>query len=80
MKYFSKKFRKENFFILYDLNDNIIAYFDSYDDLEKSNIIHYTCSDLVYKINIYGNPLPVCINKKKYFLYTTTDYELGLIL
>ena len=35
MTYRSKTFKKENFFILYDINDNIVSYFDNFEELSK---------------------------------------------
>ena len=49
MNYNSKTFRKENYFILYDLNDNIICYYDNFSEL--SSILNYRLSDLVHEYN-----------------------------
>ena len=35
MNYTTKDFRKNNFYMLYDLNDNIISYLDNYDELTR---------------------------------------------
>ena len=48
MKFKSKDF-KNNSFILYDLNDNIICYFDNFDELSK--YINYTPRKLAYQFN-----------------------------
>lgn len=35
MNYTTKDFRKNNFYMLYDLYDNIICYLDNYDELTR---------------------------------------------
>lgn len=69
MNYKSKLFREKNYFVLYDLNDDIICYFDSFNDL--SRILHYRLSDLVHEYNRNKtNNILVIINNKKYKLAT----------
>lgn len=42
MNYSTKEFRKNNFYMLYDLNDNIISYLDNPDELERfTNVPFY---------------------------------------
>lgn len=69
MCYKSKKFKKDNYFILYDLSDNIICYFDNFNELSK--ILPYKVNNLVYEFNHRNtNPIVVFINNKKYKLAT----------
>ena len=48
--YKSKTFKNDNFFVLYDINDNIIAYFDSF--VELSKIFNYRLCDLVFQATL----------------------------
>jgi len=69
VNYKSKLFRKNNYFVLYDLNDDIICYFDSFNDL--SRILNYRLSDLVHEYNRNKtNNIIVIINNTKYKLAT----------
>lgn len=69
MNYNSKTFRKENYFILYDLNDNIICYYDNFNEL--SSILNYRLSDLVHEYNRNKTDnIIVVINNVKYKLAT----------
>lgn len=49
MNYKSKTFLKDNYFVLYDLNDNIVCYFDNFNEL--STLLNYRLSDLVHQYN-----------------------------
>lgn len=71
MKYNSKDFRKDNYFVLYDLNDFPICYFDNFDELSKH--LNYRCSDLVSRFNKYGNNLKIVIGNEFYKLFTFKD-------
>lgn len=69
MNYKSKKFKKDNYFVLYDLTDNIVCYFDNFDELSKN--IAYRLSDLVHEYNRYNtNNITIIIDNKKYKLAT----------
>lgn len=69
MKYNSKNFRKNNYFVLYDKNDELICYFDNFDDLAK--YINYRISDLVHEYNKNKtNIINIIIDNKKYELAT----------
>lgn len=69
MNYNSKTFRKENYFILYDLNDNIICYYDNFSEL--ASILNYRLSDLVHEYNRNKTDnIIVIINNVKYKLAT----------
>lgn len=69
MNYNSKTFGKENYFILYDLNDNIICYYDNFSEL--SSILNYRLSDLVHEYNRNKTDnIIVIINNVKYKLAT----------
>lgn len=69
MFYKSKTFRQNNYFVLYDLNDDIVCYYDSFKDLLKE--LNYRLSDLVHEYNRNNtNVITVIINNKKYKLAT----------
>lgn len=69
MKLKSRKFRSDNYFILYDLTDNIICYFDNFEELSK--VISYRLSDLVHEFNRQNTDnITVIIDNKKYRLAT----------
>lgn len=44
-----KEFRKNNYFVLYDLNDEVICYFDNFKELSK--YINYRPNDLAKQFN-----------------------------
>lgn len=68
MKYKSKDF-KNNSFILYDLEDNIICYFDNYNELSK--YINYTPRKLAYEFNFRNTDIiNIIIDNKKLRLAT----------
>ena len=73
MRYNSKDFRRDNYFVLYDKNDYPICFFADYNELSKS--ISYRCSDLVYKFNKFGNPIKLVIGNEFYKLFTDTVYR-----
>lgn len=69
MKYKTKTFRNENFFVLYDTNDNIVSYFDNFSDLAK--VLRYALKDLVHQYNRNNTDIiTVIIGNKKYKLAT----------
>lgn len=69
MSYKSKTFKKNNYFVLYDLDDNIICYYDSFDDLFKD--LGYRLAALVFEYNRYKtNIINVIMDNKKYKLAT----------
>lgn len=72
-KVHAKTFRKDNYFVLYDFNDNIICYFDNFDELSKH--LNYECKYLVHKFNVYGNLIHIVINNVMYKLYTSNELE-----
>lgn len=68
MKFKSKDF-KNNSFILYDLEDNIICYFDNYNELSK--YINYTPRKLAYEFNFRNtNIINIVIDNQKLRLAT----------
>lgn len=69
----TKDFRKNNYFTLYDDEDNFICYFDNFNELSK--IINYNASDLVKSFNRYAidNFINIIIDNRKYKLYTFVD-------
>lgn len=71
MKFKSKDF-KNNSFILYDLDDNVICYLEDWEELHNKYLQNYRLSDLVNKFNnIYkSNIINIEINNKKLRLAT----------
>lgn len=69
MNFNSKEFRKNNYFVLYDSNDEIICYFNDFNELLK--YINYRLSDLVHEYNRHNNNIiNIVIDNKKYKLAT----------
>lgn len=69
MNYRSKTFKNDNFFVLYDVNDNIVSYFDSFEELSK--VLKYALKDLVHQYNRNKTDIiTVIISNKKYKLAT----------
>lgn len=69
MTYRSKTFKNENFFVLYDINDNIVSYFDNFEELSK--VLKYELRNLVYEYNHRNKDIiTVIIGKKKFKLAT----------
>ena len=69
MHYKSKTFKKENFFVLYDYNDDIISYYDNFEELSK--VLKYALNDLVHQYNRNKTDvITVIIGNKKYKLAT----------
>lgn len=69
MSYSSKAFKNNNYFILYDLNDEVVCYFDNSDELLKH--VNYDICHIVWlfkRINSYI--IPIVIDGKKYKLAT----------
>lgn len=62
-------FRKYNHFVLYDLNDVIVCYFNSYDELKR--YINIPAYNLVCRFNASEDYcINVFIERKKYRLFT----------
>lgn len=69
MKYTSKDFRKNNAFVLYDMNDNLICYFDNFNELSK--IIGLQLRNIVINFKeSKNNCICVVLDNKFYKLYT----------
>ena len=71
MNYSINDLRNHNYFMLYDLNDNIVCYFESYDELLKW--IKIPLKYLVFKFKNAQEYINVIVDKKMYKLYTYTD-------
>lgn len=71
MNFKSKDF-KNNSFILYDLEDNIICYLENWEELHNKYLKNYRLSDLVNKFNnIYKSDIiNIEIDNKKLRLAT----------
>lgn len=69
MNYKIKKFRNENYFVLYNLSDEIVCYFNDFDELSK--FISYSLRDLIHEYNKHKTDvLTIIIDNKKYKLAT----------
>lgn len=72
MKYKTKEFKKDNYFILYTLDDYILCYFDNFKELSK--IFNYKANDLVHEFNRHETDrLIIVVNNAKYRLVTFVD-------
>lgn len=71
MNFKSKDF-KNNSFILYDLEDNVICYLDNWEELHNKYLKNYRLSDLVNKFNnVYKSDIiNIEIDNKKLRLAT----------
>lgn len=69
MKYKTKDFKNNNYFVLYDLNNEIICYFDNFKELSK--YINYTPRKLAYEFNFRNKSIiDIMIDNKKFKLAT----------
>lgn len=69
MNFNSKSFRNNNYFVLYDLDDNIICFYENFAELSK--ILVYQLRNLVFEYNRNKtNIITVIIDNKKYKLAT----------
>lgn len=69
MNFNSKLFRNNNYFVLYDLDDNIICFYENFAELSK--ILVYQLRNLVFEYNRNKtNIITVIIDNKKYKLAT----------
>ena len=88
MKLKTKDFRKNNYFVLYGYKyedsekislydeDEIICYYDSWEELHKKCLRNYRCDNLVSKFNVKNsNIITIIINSKMYKLATFTDFD-----
>ncbi len=71
MTYSSKEFRKRNYFTLYDENDNLICYFNNYDELKKT--YKRALRNIVIEFKKTKDFIKITINQKEYKLYTFCD-------
>lgn len=67
-KFTSKDFRKNNYFLLYDMSDRLICYFDNFEELSKYT--NLSCSQLVYLFNHSLGFINIDLQDKRYKLYT----------
>jgi len=71
LKLNSKDFRNNNYFILYDLNDEVICYLDSWEELHNKYLKNYALRNLVYQFNNNKtNVITIIINHKEFKLAT----------
>ena len=84
MKLKTKEFKKNNYFVLYEyeylcnLNheDEIVCYFDNWEELHKKCLKNYRVRDLVYQYNKNNtNIITIIINNRKYKLATFNDTD-----
>lgn len=71
MKYKSKDFKKNNYFVLYDINDEIICYIDNWKELHNKYLKNYEIRNLVFEYNRNNtNIINIVIDNKKLRLAT----------
>ena len=71
MKYKTKDFRKNNHFVLYDLNDEIICYLDNWEELHNKYLKNYAIRNLVFEYNRNNTDIiTIVIDKQKLRLAT----------
>lgn len=84
MKYKTKDFKKNNYFVLYeysylnDLNneDEIICYIENWEELKRKYLKNYRASNLVCDFNKHNsNIVTIIIDNKKYLLATFCDFN-----
>ena len=64
---FNSKTLQNSDFVLYDLNDQVICYFQNFNELSK--YINYKVYDLAYKFKEHGsNIIKIIIENKEYKL------------
>lgn len=68
MDYTTCSFRKNNYFVLYDMNDNLICYFENYNELFQ--MIQIPLRNLVIRFKQAVDYIIVIINSQRYKLYT----------
>ena len=73
MKLKCTKCRLSNYFVLYDMDDMIICYFDDFEELSKC--INYNVNQLFSLFNRYGNLIHIEIGNHKYKLFTDNVYK-----
>lgn len=72
MKLFTSKIIRENHYVLYDMKDNIIKYYENYDELKKD--INYHERNLACRFNKNrSDKIYIVIDKTMYQLYTFSE-------
>ena len=74
MNYKIKKFRNENYFVLYDLSDNIVCYFNDFNELSK--FVSYSLRDLIHEYNKYKTMLSKSNNQHLLNINKPIDEEV----
>lgn len=69
----AKDLREKYYFVLYDMNDYPICYFDNFDELKQH--LNYPLKKINYMLNIYGNLIHIKIGDKLYKLFATNELE-----
>ncbi len=72
-KFYGKELKKIYYFVLYDMEDFPICYFDNFKEL--SNNLNYPLKKITYMLNIYGNLIHIKIGNKLYKLYAVNELE-----
>ena len=82
MKFKSKDFRKNNYFVLYTTNhynyleDEILCYIDNWKELHNKYLKNYELRNIVSEYNRNNtNIITIIINNRKYKLATFTDFD-----
>ena len=71
MSYTTKDFRKNNYFVLYDMNDNLICYFDNYKEL--ANYTRRPLKKIAFSFSKLVDFIYIVIDNQRYKLYTYVD-------
>lgn len=84
MKLKTKQFKKDNYFVLYpyeylynsNCEDEILCYYDNWEELHKKFLKNYKAHKLVYEYNRQKtNIIVIVVNNVKYKLATFTDFD-----
>lgn len=71
MNYTKNELQKNNYYVMYDLNDNVVSCFESYEDLFR--VVKIPIYELVRKFKDGNDYINVVVGRKTYKLYTYFD-------
>ena len=66
-----KEFKDKTYFVLYDIDDYPLCYFETLEELQKS--INYDSSKLLYRFKNEGSLIKIIMNNKFYRLARFVD-------
>ena len=71
MRFKPKDFRKNNYFVLYDLNDEVVCYLKNWEELHNKYLKNYRPNDLAKQFNQNNTDIiNIVIDNKKLRLAT----------